>query len=233
MNHDTDIAKKTAEILLNIGAVNFKKDQPYEFASGIKSPIYMNCRAPIFHPDELKTLMALAIEKISPLIKKKNIAVIAGGETAGIAYAMYLAKQFHLPMVYVRKKPKSYGMNKLIEGGLASGAQTLLVEDLATNGDSKIHFVKSLHNAEFLCHDSFVIFYYGIFDLAKEMTDLNITLHYLTTAHDIFTVAKEKNLFDKTTLSIVEEFIADPMGWSQKANTDKANKLISNLSGML
>ncbi|MDI9313753.1 MAG: orotate phosphoribosyltransferase, partial [Hydrotalea sp.] len=208
-----DIAKKTAEILWRIGAVNFR-DEPYQFASGIKSPIYMNCRAPIFHPAELKMLMDMGMEKIAPVVKQKNISVMAGGETAGIPYAMCLAERFHLPMVYVRKKPKGYGMNASIEGGSQPGARALLVEDLATNGGSKINFVKGLRQAEFLCNDSFVIFYYGIFGLAADMAAMDITLHHLTTADDVFAHAKEKNLFDTKTLSLVEQFMADPMAWS-------------------
>lgn len=209
-----DIAKKTAEILWRIGAVNFRGDEPYQFASGIKSPIYMNCRAPIFYPDELKTLMAMAVEKITPVVKQKNITVMAGGETAGIPYAMCLAERFHTPMVYVRKKPKGYGMNASIEGGVKPGARAMLVEDLATNGGSKINFVKGLRQAEFLCNDSFVIFYYGIFGLAADMAAMDITLHHLTTAVDVFAVAKEKNLFDVKTLSVVEQFMDNPMAWS-------------------
>lgn len=209
------IAKRTAELLWQIGAVNFNADTPYQFASGIKSPIYMNCRTPIFYPKILQEIIHMAVGTISPIIKKKNISVLAGGETAGIPYAMYLAREFMLPMVYVRKKPKGYGMNAAIEGGFKPAAATLLIEDLATNGGSKINFINSLEQAEFICQDAFVLFYYNIFPLVSGMQEKQVELHYLTTAQDVLTIAQEKNFSDLKTLGQIAQFLENPTQWSE------------------
>ena len=123
MIHYAQARREAAEILWQVKAVNFRGDDPYSFASGIKSPIYMNCRAPIFFPQQLERLMTMAVELIKPLVADKGINILAGGETAGIPYAMYLARTMMLPMIYVRKKPKGYGMNASIEGGTAAAVQ--------------------------------------------------------------------------------------------------------------
>ena len=89
--------------------------------------------------------------------------VIAGGETAGIPFAALLAERLALPMAYVRKKPKGYGRNARIEGPMGEGDRVLLVEDLATDGGSKLSFVEAIRETGATCGHTAVIFSYGIF----------------------------------------------------------------------
>jgi orotate phosphoribosyltransferase len=140
---------------------------------------------------------------------------IAGGETAGIPFAALIAERLGLPMTYVRKKPKGYGKDAQIEGKLDKGQRVLLVEDLTTDGGSKLKFVEAIRKAEGICNDTAVIFYYDIFPgtLAKLSQD-NINLHYLCTWKDILEAARKGNYFDVETLDQVELFLNDPINWA-------------------
>mgnify|MGYP002260554454 CR=1 FL=1 len=95
--------------------------------------------------------------------------VVAGGETAGIPYAAWIAERLGLPMQYIRKKPKGFGRNAQIEGDIREGARTLLVEDLTTDGRSKINFCKALRDAGAVVGHVFVNFYYDIFPESKKI----------------------------------------------------------------
>ena len=140
---------------------------------------------------------------------------IAGGETAGIPYAAWLSDRLGLPMQYVRKQPKGFGRNAQIEGVLKEGDRTLLVEDLATDGGSKLKFVEALRTAGAMVSDTFVIFHYGIFPQSvTSLAEVGVRLHALTTWRDVLNVARKGDYFDAETLDQVEKFIDDPDGWS-------------------
>jgi len=141
---------------------------------------------------------------------------VAGGETAGIPFAAWVADRLHLPMQYVRKKAKGFGRGAQIEGQLIPGQRVLLVEDLATDGRSKVNFVKALRDADGKCEHCFVLFFYDIYaEGRKILADLGVTLHALTTWRDVLQVAKQSGKFDDKMLAEVENFIHDPAGWSK------------------
>ena len=94
--------------------------------------------------------------------------VVAGGETAGIPYAAFIAERLGLPMLYVRKKPKGFGRDARIEGDLKDGQRVLLVEDLTTDGGSKVNFVEAIREAGAECAHTIVVFYYDIFKRLKD-----------------------------------------------------------------
>ena len=160
---DRDAALTTAKLLLEIKAVNFRPEEPYTLTSGWKSPVYIDCRKIIFFPRARAKICDLAVEKISRHIGYEAIQAVAGGETAGIPFAAWIAERMGTPMAYIRKKPKGFGRDAQIEGVLVDGARTLLVEDLATDGKSKVNFIKALRDAGAVVNDSFVVFHYGIF----------------------------------------------------------------------
>ena len=140
---------------------------------------------------------------------------IAGGETAGIPYAAWISESLDKPMLYVRKKPKGFGRNAQIEGNLTEGQKVVLVEDLATDGGSKINFVKALRAAGADVSDIFVVFFYGIFPGAWETLNKSyVNLHYLCTWHDVIYVANEGQYFSSDTIEEVQQFLTDPVGWS-------------------
>jgi orotate phosphoribosyltransferase len=210
------IAELTAKMLLEVEAVRFYADKPFIFTSGLASPVYTDCRRPISFPRIRNALIDFGASTLARDVGFEAFDAVAGGETAGIAYAAWMADRLGLPMQYVRKQPKGFGRNAQIEGEVKPGQRVLLVEDLTTDGGSKVNFVRALRNAEVQCDHAFVIFYYDIFpEGLKLLTDLGVTHHALATWWDVLAVAKKSEKFDQTKLNEVEAFMRDPRGWSK------------------
>ena len=209
------IQQVTSQILLEVGAVNFNASTPFIFTSGWASPVYIDCRRLIFYPRVRETLCEFATSTILREVGFESIDVIAGGETAGIPFAAWIADRLMLPMQYVRKKPKGFGRNAQIEGDIRENARTLLVEDLTTDGRSKVHFCKALRQAGAIVEHTFVIFHYGIFPQSEQlMAEIGVKLHSLANWWDVLKVAKAQGRFDAPTVREVEKFLNDPVGWS-------------------
>jgi len=119
-----------------------------------------------------------------------------------------------LPMTYVRKKPKGYGRNARIEGAMSEGERVLLVEDLTTDGGSKLSFVDAIRETGATCGHTAVIFYYGIFpETEKTLGDHGVQLHHLCTWADVVAEARAQKAFDEATLVEVEAFLKNPRAW--------------------
>lgn len=212
------VAELTARMYLDTGAVRFMTDKPFIFTSGWASPVYNDSRWLISFPHVRNGLMNFATAAIARDIGVDKIDSVAGGETAGIPFAAWVADRLQLPMQYIRKKPKGFGRNAQIEGQLLDGQRVLLVEDLATDGKSKVNFVKAVRDAGGHCDHCFVLFFYDIYPQGKKILgDLGVTLHALTTWWDVLAVAKQSGKFSASMLAEVEKFMNDPAGWS-KAN---------------
>ena len=211
----TDIAALTAKLLIEIKAVHFNAAEPYTFTSGWKSPVYVDCRRIVAFPRARRAVIDMSVEIILRDIGFEAVDIVAGGETAGIPFAAWIADRLAVPMQYVRKKPKGFGRDAQIEGVVSEGARTLLVEDLATDAKSKVNFVNALRNAGQVCTDAFVVFHYGIFPQSKTTMDgLGVKLHALATWWDVLEAAKKHQYFDAETLREVESFLNNPVPWS-------------------
>lgn len=209
-----EIARLAARMLLEIEAVHFNADQPFTLASGLPSPTYIDCRKLISYPRIRSTLMDFLTVTVMRNAGFEAFDNIAGGETAGIPFAALVAERMGLPMTYVRKKPKGYGRGARIEGNMSEGERVLLVEDLTTDGGSKLSFVDAIRETGATCAHTAVIFYYGIF--AETETTLGahgVTLHHLCTWWDVLAEARAQGRFDAPTLAGVETFLNDPRGW--------------------
>ena len=211
-----EIARLTAGMLLEINAVHFNARDPFTLASGLPSPTYIDCRKLISYPRIRSTLMDFLTVTIMRDAGFEAFDNIAGGETAGIPFAALVAERMGLPMSYVRKKPKGYGRNARIEGVMNPGDRVLLVEDLTTDGGSKLSFVDAIRDTGASCAHTAVIFYYGIFpDTEKTLGDHGIALHHLCTWWDVLAVARTSGAFDDETLKEVECFLNAPRAWQQ------------------
>ena len=209
------IAKQTARMMLEIKALHFNAEKPFIFTSGWASPVYVDCRKIISFPRLRNALMDFAAQTIVTEIGYESLDCIAGGETAGIPFAAWIADRLMLPMQYIRKKAKGFGRNAQIEGELAPGARALLVEDLTTDGGSKVNFCNALRTAGAEVEHCFVVFYYDIFaQSAGHLKNLGVKLHYLTTWWDALEVAEEGKYFDAKTLKEVRDFLTEPSKWS-------------------
>ncbi|MBU2935700.1 MULTISPECIES: orotate phosphoribosyltransferase [Pacificibacter] len=214
----TEIARLTARMLLEIKAVDFNAADPFTLASGLPSPTYVDCRKLISYPRIRSTLMDFLSVTVMRDAGFEAFDNIAGGETAGIPFAAMVAERLALPMTYVRKKPKGYGRNARIEGTMSEGERVLLVEDLTTDGGSKLSFVDAIRDTGATCGHTAVIFYYGIFpETEKTLGDHGIQLHSLCTWWDVLAEAKLQKSFDSETLAEVEKFLNAPRDW-QEAN---------------
>ncbi len=210
----TEMARLTARMLLEIKAVHFNSAEPFTLASGLPSPTYIDCRKLISHPRIRATLMDFLTVTVMRDVGFEAFDNIAGGETAGIPFAALVAERMGLPMTYVRKKPKGYGRNARIEGDMSEGQRVLLVEDLTTDGGSKLSFVDAIRDTGASCHHTAVIFYYGIFpDTEKTLADHGVALHHLCTWWDVLAEAKAQSAFDEETLREVESFLTQPRAW--------------------
>src|SRR4029453_10077976 len=198
------IADMTAKMMLEVKAVHFSEGKPFIFTSGWASPVYIYCRKLISFPRVRSTLIDFATATIVREAGFEQFDIVAGGETAGIPFAAWIADRLALPMQYIRKKPKGFGRNAQIEGDVVEGARTLLVEDLTTDGKSKINFVQALRDAGALVTDTFVVFHYGIFPQSPtNRANIGVRLHALATWWDVLRVAKDNNYFDTHTLGEV------------------------------
>ena len=175
----------------------------------------MDCRRIIYFPRARARICDLAVEKIYRHVGLETIEAVAGGETAGIPFAAWIAERMAAPMAYVRKKPKGFGRNAQIEGDVPVGRNTLLVEDLTTDGQSKIRFAKVLREAGAICEHTFVVFYYGVFPGSFEaLSRMNVRLHHLCTWADVLQAAGERSEFAPEALAEARRFLDDPVSWS-------------------
>ncbi len=211
------IAEITAKMLLEIDAVHFCKDKPFMLTSGLASPVYIDCRKLISYPRIRRTLMDFCASTVLRDIGFEQIDSVTGGETAGIPFAAWIAELLDLPMHYVRKKPKGFGRDAQIEGNSIAGKRVLLVEDLTTDGGSKIKFCNAIRDAGAEVSDTIVIFYYDIYpDARKNLEDHGLKLHHMATWRDVLSVCKKQNYFDTETLTQVEMFLDSPLKWSSE-----------------
>ncbi len=213
MTQDT-VAATAAKILLDTKSVLFNAAEPFVFTSGRISPVYTDVRRLISFPKERAILMDFAAD----MLKDKGLEYVAGGETAGIPYAAFIAERLNIPMLYVRKKPKGFGRMAQIEGCMDEpGKRVALIEDLQTDGGSKKVFVDALRAAGAVVEHAFVVFHYGNFPQSfQNMKDWGLTLHALTTWWDILKVARDQQYFDEETLQSVEAFLKNPDEWAEQ-----------------
>lgn len=209
-----EISRLSANMLLEIGAVHFNAAEPFTLASGLPSPTYIDCRKLISYPRIRATLMDFMAVTVMRDAGFEAFDNIAGGETAGIPFAAMVAERLSLPMTYVRKKPKGYGRNARIEGVMTEGQRVLLVEDLTTDGGSKLSFVDAIRETGASCAHTAVIFYYGIFpETIDTLSKHGVRLHHLCTWWDVLAAARDGERFDEATLREVEAFLHEPREW--------------------
>lgn len=211
MSKDKNFASIAAKILLDTEAVIFRPDDPFCLTSGKKSPVYVDCRKLISFPDERNQLMQMGKEKL----KEFNFDVVAGGETAGIPYAAWVSQNLDLPMAYIRKKPKGFGRCSRIEGVINENDNVLLVEDMTTDGGSKVSFVNGIKDAGAKCSYCFVVFSYGIFpEKIKQLKEDGLEIIYLADWWDLLYYIKDTNYLPQPQIEKLEQFLNDPESWN-------------------
>jgi orotate phosphoribosyltransferase len=217
----SEVSQRVAEILLSTESIAVYRDRPYVFVSGRISPVYIDCRKLLSFPAEREYIVTHLAKKAENDIGLDHIDVVAGGETAGIPYAAFVAHLIRKPMIYIRKQPKGYGGTKQIEGILAPGQRVLMVEDLITDGLSKLRFNIGVRGAGAKMTHCLCVFDYASDRLCqhegKEALAKNgIALHVLANWDDVLDTGMSKNYFTEEQNRQLIDFLKDPENWGRK-----------------
>jgi orotate phosphoribosyltransferase len=205
-----------ARLLLTAGAIQFSRERPFILAAGWASPVYVDCRRLIGDPQLRGAVVDLAVTRLRRGFGSTlPFDAIAGGETAGIPWAAWLADRLGLPLRYVRKRPLGIGRNAQVEGGPVDGLRMLLVDDLATDAGSKVAFVRGLRTAGATVTDGLVLFYHGIFPgSAERLVRLGLRLQALATWDDISRLGEGYPGMNADDQAELRRFLPDPAAWS-------------------
>lgn len=180
--------------------VNFKS--PYKLVSGKLSPIYINCRIMISDPEFMNLFNSFS----DIILKEISFETIAGGETAGIPFASYLANHLSLPLIYIRKRKKEYGTHSLIEGFLEKGKKVLLVEDLITDAGSKLHFVSEIRKQNGIIKDILVLF--DRLQGGKEkLLNYDVNLHSITDIDIVLNTGIKYGLLNQKNFNLLKKYL--------------------------
>lgn len=209
--NSTEIGAATARLLHEAGAIQVSQGRPYILAAGWASPVYVDVRRLIGTPRTARAMTDLAARAIIERIGVEHFALIAGAETAGIPLAAWLSDRLERGLRYVRKRRLGFGNNAAVEGGAVEGHQVLLVDDLATDGASKIGFLRGLREAGAQVSDILVVFFNNSFPGTPErLAGQGATLHSLATWQDVLAA----DLLKPADADLLRGFLADPVGWS-------------------
>ncbi len=211
-----EIGSEVARLLFEGGAIHVSRQQPFILAAGWASPVYVDVRVILGDPALRQAMTQLAVRYVNAILRKTPIDAIAGAETAGIPFAAWLADKLNVRMRYVRKRPLGIGRNAQVEGGEVDGLNVLLVDDLTTDGGSKLNFARGLRAAGAIVGHVLTIFYHGVFPGAAErLAQAGLTLHPLATWADILRSPAAGKISQQDRAEI-ESFLADPVAWSTR-----------------
>ncbi len=203
-----------AHQLLRTGSVQIRPSAPFRLTSGRLSPVYVDIRRLISFPEVRAQIIESFAQITTECIGLSTVDVIAGGETAGIAYAAFLAQKLNKPMIYVRKEPKNYGKSSQVEGVLQPGQRVLLVEDLVTDGGSKLNFKHGIESGGGTVSHCLCVFEYfseeaGLHRARDTLREHGIELHSLATWDDVLRVARAEKSFAEDEIAVVLRFLKE------------------------
>lgn len=208
MNKDLDTAKEIASTLLDIKAVFLRPDDPFTWASGIKSPIYCDNRLILTAPEArtvVEQAIADAVRRFYP-----EAEVLMGTSTAGIAHAAIAAHILGMPMGYVRGSAKDHGRNNRIEGRLNPGQKVVVIEDLISTGGSCIEVVEALREAGADVLGVVSIFTYGMKRGLERLANANVENHSLSNFDTLVGVAVEQGYIRPEDEKRLKKFMSNP-----------------------
>ena len=212
MIFDKNIARKTAELLLQINAIKLSPNAPFTWASGWNSPIYCDNRIVLSYP----TVRNYVREQIANYIVAQygNPDVIAGVATGAIGISALVAEQLNLPFIYVRPEPKKHGRQNQIEGYVEKGQHVVVVEDLISTGKSSLNAVRALKDADLNVMGMIAIFSYGFETADRNFEAENVALHTLSNYASLLEQALETNYIKEDQLETLSEWNANPSEWN-------------------
>lgn len=209
-----NMKQSIAKALLDIGAVSFSPDSPFTFKSGIQSPVYVDNRVLVYHPEEWHTI----IDGFTSLINSRDLLfdVIAGVALGGVPHSSALAYVLRQPSVFIRKESKEHGKGKLIEGGNVSEKRVMLVEDHVTTGGSTIKAVNALRQEGAQVSDVIAIISYGFNEAVTAFEDEGLNLFTLTDFDTLLDLAQIRGDLTNEHVHLIHRWFANPRAWDKE-----------------
>ncbi len=213
MIFNDDKALKVAEFLLQIKAVKLQPNDPFTWASGIKSPIYCDNRITLSYPNIRTFIRQEYAQSVVDSFGKPD--VIAGVATGGIAQGALVAQELGLPFIYIRSEAKKHGMGNQIEGYFEEGQRVVVIEDLISTGGSSLKAVEALREAKLDVKGLVAIFTYGFKVAEDNFTNAQCPYRTLTNYDILLDHAKSTNLISKEEARSLLEWKSDPQSWKK------------------
>lgn len=206
-------ARIVAKELLQINAIKLNAQNPFTWASGLRSPIYCDNRIILSFPNARSTVTKLMVEAIQSSGLKPD--VIAGVATSGIAFGALVAEAMDLPFIYVRSSAKKHGRQQKIEGQFKEGQSAVVIEDLISTGSSCLEAVHSLREEKINILSVHAIFTYR-FDLShKNFTEANCNYHCLSDYPNLLEEVLESGSMKTEEIQQLKSWNQDPVQWSE------------------
>jgi len=207
--------EETAEILLNIGAVNLNPTNPFKYASGLLSPVYTDSRMLISFPAERKNIIDTFLDYIDNFIERQNIDTVVGVGHSGISLATWIGERLKIPIAYTRSSAKDHGKGKIIEGVVKQGSRILIVSDVMSTETDIPVAVKTLKENGCEIVECLSIFSNKLGIIEDFLESENVKFHYLTDLETVLTVATVKKKITSEEITHVKEWMKDPQNWDK------------------
>jgi orotate phosphoribosyltransferase len=206
-----DIARKTAEYLLQIKAIKLQPAKPFTWASGWKSPIYCDNRMTLSFPEVRSFIADSFASRVRELYP--DAEVVAGVATGAIAHGALVADRLNLPFIYVRSGAKDHGLGNQIEGHYLKKQKVVVIEDLISTGGSSLGAVKALREAECDVLGMIAIFTYGFSKSADAFRDERCRLDTLSNYSVLVDMAAASGYISSAEVETLKEWRQDPSTW--------------------
>lgn len=205
------LAKEIARDLLKIKAVYLKPEEPFTWASGIKSPIYTDNRVTLAYPETRTFIEDGFVEKIRA--EFPDVEVIAGTATAGIPHGAIIADKMNLPFAYIRSKPKDHGAGNQIEGRVAPGQKMVVIEDLISTGGSVLDAIAAAKREGADVIGAAAIFTYELPKADKNFNEAGVKLVTLSNYTELIHLAEQEGYINAEGLALLKRFKEDQENW--------------------
>ena len=205
------LANDIARDLLKIKAVYLKPEEPFTWASGIKSPIYTDNRVTLAYPETRNLIENGFVEKIRA--EFPDVEVIAGTATAGIPHGAIIADKMNLPFAYIRSKPKDHGAGNQIEGRVAPGQKMVVIEDLISTGGSVLDAIAAAKREGADVVGAAAIFTYELPKADKNFADAGVKLVTLSNYTELIHLAEQEGYINAEGLTLLKKFKDNQENW--------------------
>ena len=205
------LANDIARDLLKIKAVYLKPEEPFTWASGIKSPIYTDNRVTLAYPETRTLIENSFVEKIRA--EFPDVEVIAGTATAGIPHGAIIADKMNLPFAYIRSKPKDHGAGNQIEGRVAPGQKMVVIEDLISTGGSVLDAIGAAKREGADVIGAAAIFTYELPKADKNFAEAGVKLVTLSNYTELIHLAEQEGYINAEGLALLKKFKEDQENW--------------------